>query len=674
MKRWHCRWLFAGGLAASMIFIFAAGSPAQLFRLGEWKGVYETVTEYQRRDTKTGSSRSATQDVLSENRLSLRNVGASIYDPRLITLSLGGTFGLSQEWLRTDGDSASHQGRLWGYDFFTSILPEKAFSLNLFANRNQSLLSGGLVGRTEVQTENRGATLFARRLYIPSTLTFRQELRDEESRSNSTIARRRDRRNVLTYQGVRGWIDSEMDLRYEFVDYSDEVFSDLSYQSHEGNLYYSLDFGPELNRRWDSRLRSFTRTGLTELTTLNVDELLRIDHTERLRSDFRYSFLRTETLGGATTTHTGAASLRHRLYESLTTTLGLDGTIQTLQGGEKNTYRGRLDFAYTKRLPGKGRLTGGLGGTFQYEDNRFDVTETFLPQESHTAATPFALSIALRNPFVILSSVVVTKVAVGPLPIGCIVPPGPPTPLVLGRDFTLRTVADITNIVPIPCAGTTPGINPGDTIAVDYRVRVSSSLTFATATWHFNLSADYRWIRPYFLHEQTDQMLLSGRDGRFLDDRRSDTIGTELRYDKQRLRASLVGEAQRFTSQRLSFDTLRSRQFLSFNILPDLTLTLNSEQAFTDFTNPERQQTQTLTGRATVTYAPNPNLFTEAFAGIRHLSDTLAPNERITKAGVRVRWFFRRVEISPTLEFIDWRRGNTDAKDYRVGLHIIRRF
>jgi hypothetical protein len=653
-----------------MTFFFAAVGAAQVFRLGEWEGAYESGLEYNQQDTKTGGAQaSRLQSVLSENRLTLRNVGAHIYDPRLITFSAGGTFGLSQDWLTTDGARDSSQGTLLGYDLFASILPEKSLSMNLFANRNQSVLSGGLPGRNEVVTENRGATLFARRLPIPSILTFRQETQDQESQSAGTVARRSERRNVLTYEGERGWIDSEMWLRYEFVDLADEIVPNLGYQSHEGSLYYSLDFGSELNRRWDSRIRLFTRTGLTDLTTLTVDELLRIDHTERLQTNYRYFLMRVDTTGGATMSHTANFNLRHRLYESLTTNFDLDGIIQTLPGGERNQYRGRLDFVYTKRIPWDGRLHIGLGGGLQYEDSRFRGTETLIAQETHTAATPFALPIALNNPFVI-EVVSVTKTS-GVNCNGAAMP----TLLVAGEDYTLNPVGDLTEIVPISCTAPAAirGINPGDTIAVDYRIRVSPSLSFLTIPWHFNLSVDYGWIRPYFAHEQTSQSLLSGRGGQFLDDSSSDTLGTELRYDGQRLRARFTGEGRWFTSRRIAYDMVRSNQFLGYNISSDLTLTLSADQAWFSFSRPERE-TQTFGGRATLSYALNASLFADAFAGIRALTDSSLPRERITETGLRVRWMYRRVEVLPSIEFFDRRRGDTDTKDFRATLRMIRRF
>ena len=675
-RRSKAGWLRAGSLVVgiTLVLLGTAQAAAQVFRLGTWEGTLDGVTDFARQDTKTGGSQRARLESLrNDDRLTLRNSGAYLYDPGLRTLSLGGTFGFSQEEFKTESGSASRQGTLSGYDVFMGILSEQPFALNLFANRSQSFVSRELAGRSEVVTENRGGTLFARRVYIPSSLAFRQELHEETSRTGDIEAHRENQRRIVTYEGQRGWTDSETDLRYEFIDDADRVFPRLSYRSHEGSLNYSLDFGSELNWRWDSRLRHFIRTGVADVTTSTVDELLRIDHTERLRTEYRYFLTRTESLAVATTTHTGAATLLYRLYESLTSTAGADAIVQMLPAGQKDAFRGRLDFAYAKRLPWEGRLTAGLGGSLQYEDDRFMAVETGVPQETHTAATPFALPIPLANSTVIASSVVITKTAVGPLPPGCIAPPGPPTPLVLGQDYTLRTVGDITEVVPIPCAGVIPGINPGDTIAVDYRFETAPSRTFTTATWRADVSVDYRWVRPYFIHEQTDQSLLSGRDGRFLDDQQSDTLGIEFRYDGVRLRGSLLAEVRRFESTRVTFNSVRSAQSLGFSILPELVLSLSADEARIDYENPKRQ-TQTLTGRVTLTHALGTSLFTEATAGIRILDDTLIPKEQTTEAALKVRWLYRKLEVSPRLEFFDRQRGDTVTKEYRAMLFTSRRF
>ncbi len=668
------RWSCALATAGIVFFFVATSASAQVFQLGRWDGALEAVTEFSRQNTKTtGQGSSRFDDLRAEELLTLRNTGGYFFDPRLATLTLGGTFGLDQERFSSDGTSESRSGTLWGYEAALDVLSESPYSLNVFANRNQTINNQVFGGRTELTQESEGARLYAKEIYIPSTLSFRRENLNNETRTGTVIARQDETRNVVTYQGNRGWENSEASLNYEFIDLSDHVFPDLGYHSHDGNLYYSLDFGPELNRRWDSRMRFFSRTGTTKLTTATVDEALRIDHTERLQSNYRYSFLWTETAGGATTTHIAAFDLRHRLYESLTTTFGLQTTIAMLPNGERDTYESRLDLAYQKRLPGDGRLNIGIGGGLQYTDNHFQTQESFVPQEAHTAATPFALPILLGNPFVDVTSIVVTKTAVGPLPAGCIPPPGPPTPLVAGRDYTVRTTGDTTEIDPLPCSGATPGINPGDTIAVDYRFAVPTSLVYTTDTWRANVSVDYRWIRPYLIVEGYDQNRVSGQDGRFLDDVRSETAGLELRSDGQRLRASILGEAQSYTSHRVAYDAVRSNQFLGFTILPELTLTVTASEAWFDYSLP-RRRTQTLDGRATLSYVFGASLIADAFAELRYFKDTLAPTERTIESGVRVRWMFRKIEVDPTLELFDIHRGDTTTRDFRAMLHIIRRF
>ncbi len=328
-------------------------------------------------------------------------------------------------------------------------------------------------GASEIETENRGVTVEARWLPVPSTLTVRQELIRRGVDLQGVVGRRDETRTYVTYDGFRGFVNAELDLRYEFLNLDDHVFSSLSYQSHEGVFGYSLDFGPEETWHWDSRLRGYTRYGgsyqgvaSTDLTTLLADESLRIDHTDTFQSNYRYLYVSTDTYGGRADTHTGTLGLRHQLYESLLTIGTAEGIYQDLEQGTKDVASTRVDLFYTKRLPGGGRLRAGLGGSFAYEDDRFEeAAEAFVPQEIHAVATPFALPLRLRNSFVITSSITVTKTALGPLPVGCLPTPGPPIPLVLGQDYTVRTVGSITEIVPVPCSTSSVGINPGDTIA-----------------------------------------------------------------------------------------------------------------------------------------------------------------------------------------------------------------
>jgi hypothetical protein len=651
--------------------------------MGPWQGELEGIVEYDREDTRSGGApRVRFESTEAQEVLTLRNPTIHVYDPRFLTLSVEGSFGLAQERITdTNGELGGFRnGTLWGYDLLAHALAEQPLSLKLFANRTQTRVPLGRPGRSEFESESRGATLEARYLPLPSWLTVRQEHLDETSRAEGILGRREEDRTILTYEGQRGFTDAELDLRYEFVDLDDRVFPTLGYQSHEGAVNGSLDFGPESTWRWDSRARAYRRQGgsfrgiaSTDLTTWLVDESLRIDHTERLQTRYRYLFTAVDTPGGHADTHTATVALGHQLYESLRTTATAEGIHQELPEGARDVASGRLDLAYVKRLPRGGRLTSGLGGVVEYEDDRFQGPESFAPQETHTAATPFALPIALRNPFVIEATVTVSKIALGPVPVGCLPPPGPPTPLVLGQDFTLRTVGAVTEIVPVPCSPTTVGINPGDTIAVDYGFQVSPALAFVTLGWRADLALDYGWVRLFAAHDQSDQTRVSGRDSRFLDDQRIELAGAELRYDGAPHRASLLGEARRYSSTRLSYDTLRLSQSATVGLWQDLTLSLVTDQAWDDYRSQDRRSFRAA-GRATLSYLLDTGLLAELTAGAQYLDDTLFPTEEVREARLRVRWRIRKLEVNPTVEYFDRRRGDTDTREFRATLQVIRRF
>lgn len=660
--------LLVWALSLLIISFSSSESPAQIFGLGEWSGAYESTTQYIRSESGGGDFYS--QNLALQNRLKVGNHGAYILDPELITFSFGGTFGLSQDWFSSSFDESSQRGTLWGYDFVADILRDRAFALNLFANRDQDRVLGGLAGPLKSMFERRGVKFFAREVYLPFTLTFRQEFQDQESGSGPSRARRGQRQNILTYEGERGWLDSEMAVRYEFIDNKDVTFSNLSYKSHEGSLYYSLDFGPELNRRWDSRVRLLNRQGNYTLTSLNLSESLFIRHTDRFWTDYLYSFQRVTGTSGNLTNHIGAFNLTHRLYESLTTRLSLDGSMQKFAGGERDDFRSRLTMAYTKKVPGDGRLNIDLNAGFEYTNSRFPTRQNFVPQEFHTAQPisgfpSLAANIRLANPFVILGPTAAQRPVVRKIVPACGI-------LIEGIDYTLTTFVDFTEIVPNPGAGCS-GINPGDQIEVEYNYEVSQSLAYTTVPWRIGISVDYGWIRPFYYHEQTHQTALSGRDTQFLDNHRADGLGTELRYDGNLMTASLSAEVERYTSSRQAYNAFRSSQGFAYRFTPELTFTLRTEESFYSYSRPDRER-RLITGRATLAYQFGGELSADAFAAFRDLNDTTEPKERIAEAGVRVRWTFRSVEVLPSFRLIDRRRGAFDNRDYEMVLRLIRRF
>jgi hypothetical protein len=133
---------------------------AQGITMAPWQGELEGTIEYDREDSKTkGSPTARFENTVAQEVFTLRNPAVHVYDPRLLTLSLEGSFGLFQERLtETDGEVGDfHHGTLLGYDLSAHILQNGPLSLRLFANRTDSHLPLGRPGASEIKTENRGA-------------------------------------------------------------------------------------------------------------------------------------------------------------------------------------------------------------------------------------------------------------------------------------------------------------------------------------------------------------------------------------------------------------------------------------------------------------------------------------------------------------------------------------
>ena len=633
--------------------------------------------EHDRQDLKSDGTPGPTfQKFRLDERAAVRNAGSYIFDPRLISSNAGITVGLVQERNEFGGTASTRLGTLLGYSFDSAILPEKPYSLFLFANRSQNVITQPFGGRSDLTAENRGATLWLRELLLQSTMTFsgRQEVAREDTTVAGQTVRRDERRTVGSFDLTRGFEVADLSARYEFTDLEDRANRIGSFRAHEGSLFYSRDFGEDLNKRWDSRVRFFDRSGFAKSTFLDVDESLRIDHAENLFTDYRYLLSRVTGIGGTTTTHTGIARVQHQLYRNLTTRLQADARFQSLPGGQRDVYGGQVDLAYQRGIPWGGRATVGLGGRFQLEDQRFRTTETFVPQESHTAATPFAVPIPLNNAFVLAANVVVTKTAFGPVPPFCLpAPPGPPTPLAPGRDYTLQVVGNTTQIVPLPCSPGVPGINPGDTIAVDYRFEVSPSLLFATQSWYTNLGVDFNWIALSYTHDQTDQHVLSGRDGRFLEGRRSDRARLDLRREGERWRAQAGAEFEHTDATRLSFTSWRFNQFLSYRLVWNLNVSVSASEAFFQFSRPARTS-ETYVARGDLEWNPLPGLLITGFAGLHVLRDSQIPMETFREAGVQARFSWGRLDVTPSYTFNTRERGTSESTEHRFLFRLIRRF
>ncbi len=674
MKRWRAsaagtRAIALGFAGAALVLCMATRTHAQArWGLGRWQGDGIFFLDWEKQDDKRSQSKYET--ILFQERLRLRNLGAFLVDPRFFRFNLGGSFGLSQE----EGIAASDNplrvgnGTLYDYAFDGVFLGDRPYPVTVFANRSESILTQGFGGRADVRFESRGGTFELREgsflerrgiRHFTSVLDVRQELLNEDSSVFGSPFLRDETRNVVRYGAHKGGESSDMDLRYELDDVSDPINLADNFQSHTVRAVHSLDFGARLNRRLDSVLYYFTRSGVGPSSYLSFDEGLRIDHSANLASNLRYDFSRSDSSVGVTTTNSGSASVRHQLYGHLTTTIDGRGLRQDFPNGAKTIYGGQAGAAYRRSLPGQGELSAQTYVGYQVDDNAFTSSRVDVVDEPH-AAPPLlgaGAGFTLANPFVMSDTVVVVDVRGGAR-----------LPTVLNLDYILTQEGSLTRVVPL--AGS-PVIRPDDPLEVSYAYSVDPGLEYSTATLSARTGIDYRWFGLSYQHVLSDQTRLSGAaTPQFLIDQNVDDFSLELRHQWNAVRGQSTVAYEIFNSTIVDSRSWRFSQLLSYQPRFDLNAQLSGDQDLIDYPN-ENRRSESYLVRATVDWLTPIGPSLAPFAGYRSYRDTGTQRDEILDFGVRLRWTFRNLEISQSFSWADYRRR---LNDVRAQLQITRRF
>jgi hypothetical protein len=640
-------------------------------RLGAWAGEVEMGYAGDRQQTRSdGIPVNDFEHRRLRERLGIRNQGFSVLDPRLVTGSLGLTFDVFRDRDSFDGTQTSRRGELTGYAFDSTFLADKPYNATLYANRNQNSLTQPFGGRTDVDYENRGVALRLREdsflrdwgmPYFSSTLRTYQEHVKETTTGLGQTFERDELRNVVAFDGHKGFETADLDLRYELNDLENLAFPAGSFQTRTGGVNYSQDFGPGLNRRWDSRLFYTDRTGLSPTTLLTADERVRIDHYRNLFTDYRYLGTRIETQVGTTDTHEGIFHVQHQLHRNLTTDARVSALRQEFPAGTRSNHAGQLDFTYQRSLPWEGRVFAHAGGRRQIDEVKASTSQINVVDEPHTAPAPLGAGAGflLDQPFVVVATIVVVDTQGG----GRVTA----TP---GVDYDVVQEGNLTRIVPLLGS---PRIQAGDPLAVSYTYEIDPSIKYSTDSAWLNAGADFRWIAFSVGHEQSDQTLLSGEDGRFLEDRRKDTAQLELRGFWATLQAQAGAAFTRYDSTRLAYTQQRFNQRVSFRALPNLLLALNAEESSTDYTLPERRSQAHSLGLTLDWLAPG-GWSTTTFVGRRVYKDSVLPEETIDEASFKARFVYGKLEIVSLVALNDRTRGTFETIDRRFDVKLIRRF
>ncbi len=638
--------------------------------LGRWEGDTTLLVNWETQHDKRTQDRYDT--LLFEERLRLRNTGAFIFDPRLLTLNLSGSFGAPQEMAlgHTDTSLRVGNGTLFDYAFEGLVLADTAYPTTLFATRSQTMLTQGFGGRSDLTFQSFGGTfdlhennfLEARGWRgLTATLDAREESLLENSSYFGSPFKRDETRQIVNAQAHRSGENSDLDLHYELNSVSDPLNPSNVFDSHTFRATHSLDFGPTLNRRLDSGLYSFIRSGASNGSYVSASEALHVDHHRDFSTNYRYDFSQSDSESGTTTTNTANATLLRRFYRNLSTTLGARGSLQNFPNGDKYLYGGEAGADYRRAIPGQGQLFADTHLGYEVDNNNF--TSSFVDEPDERQTVPIDVGtgagFTLTHPFVVIGSIVVVDLG----------PDGNSRfDTIVNRDYLVVAEGSRTRIVPLPDS---PVLRAGDQLSVSYTYTIAPSLEYSTFDTSIRTGLEFPWLSLSYEHMMSDQTRLSGTSApQFLIDQNADRFQLELRSRWKRLLAQSAVDYEILKSSIVDSNGLRFGQLLVYQINAGLVAELTADENFVDYPK-ENRSSESYLARASIDWTAFEGLSASPFIDYRSFHDSTVMSDVVVEAGMRLHWTYRSVDIFPTVTWTDYRNRMDGV---HAELRITRRF
>lgn len=636
--------------------VMAQGRAQEWVRLDplEW----EVISTFDGSREKVGEDVTA-YDIETETGVRLRQSGYSL-DPGIANFSFGAYPIFSQGRFRSSepGRDEDRDILFLNFDARVGLLEEAVtpVSFNGRASRNTGSLGTSLGSRSDFTTENRYVGLNWKNRYFPTTLSYSENLIEQEFRSGLTAAltERDDALQTVTLRGR----SSKMDLEIDHAWFTDNVDEDRNFTEDRALLSNFFRWGK--GSRLNSRIDYLDRRGFLAFERLAISEDARIQHTRTLSTSYLYRFQAVE-VETESTSHAGIFGLRHQLYQNLGTDLTIQVSHDDFSNGSEREYRPRLDFSYQKKIFWGGRFSADLGGGYGLVDRQSAGGLLDVRQESQSVDS--SLLVLLVQRFIDPATIVATD-ATGAIP------------LTEGTDYELIPVAD--NRTQLRILSSSPlfpaVIGPGNTILVSYEYEDLPSVKFSVIPFRYGANLDFGWIRLYHRTSGEDQNLISGDDESALTETKQSATGVEFKWSPGAGEATVGAEKRFFRSGDLETDTIAFTQSAFYPVLPSARLSFTATENFieTDITD-----TDLYTADLSLDWRPLRKLTITPRVGVWIREETREAGqlteERFLTGSLDVEWSFYKVDVRARYTH-DQRRGTITPRDEdRLVLTVVRR-
>lgn len=480
------------------------------FSLGmEVESVFEEV--------KTAGGKSTHEQLSLTPLIGLHRRG-SIYHPNLLTFDVSGEAGWS--WLddsvETAHSSASRDenGDLLRYLAQVTLLAGKPYNATFSASQDHTFRNYDSFTTYTVDTERYSG----RASWNLQNLTLNADAALRDERSTGINGTTELEETYVNFSGVHTRPRGQSTLTYRYSEFDTAV--NFGPTRNSTSQAVSLSDSEVFGRRRHIQ----TTTGLSysqyeyssqSTETVTASENVSVKHHPRLESYLAFNFSHSQMNPVKTDNLQGQAGTRHRLYESLTSTLEVHGNYDDNTGAVSESHNSRygvgLHEDYTKRLGEWGRLSISGAVVADHEDHESNGGILTILDEAHQLYLPTNPSyrpVYLNQPRVLQSTIQVRG------------PGGVPT--TVNVDYEVISVGDLTEIRLL--LGSVV-LHDGDPVTVNYQSESLYTASFEALNGSAQVRIDFlkyfgvygraNWLEnnaPDFALTQTLTDLVAGAD------------------------------------------------------------------------------------------------------------------------------------------------------------------
>jgi len=615
----------------------------------------------QEQKSKVGAGNSSSSEEIFEEAVRLETDG-SVYHPNLMEFSLAGLFGLLQEDFEDEFGqrkrSSSDDGDILEFDLEGRFFKKKDYPGTVYARRYRSLEPRPFLSSLETTTTNYGFVWQYVDDKMPTNLQFNHTdvLLDPLNTDEQDGEQQND--NLRFETSYRFTDNNVLSFTYEHRSVSEQPY-ELDYDSDELTLNHRWDFGSHHQHSLESELNYFDQRGTFDIERTRWREILRLTHTDSLRSWYQFEFLdRTQgSLSGVPpigeTSYLLTGTLEHRLYDSLISQLFAFGQRQEFDSGlDIDRWGIQPSIDYRKKNPW-GVLLATYMYRYQTEDRHGGGFVAEVLDERGTFVDPEP--VVLNNMNVIQSSIFIT--AEDRL-----------TTYRLNEDYRVRLNGDLTEIERVP----TGRIVDGETVLIDYTWAVAGDYTLDTAIHNFGIRQNFDFgLSPYYRYRRQNQDL-SPEDATGVEpeDLEAHIYGAEF----ERWRLHLLGEYEDHQSNINPFEAVRLAADYTQPVGQHGTLRLRTRWTDLDRSGDIDRRTKLFTIEGRYRQRIGEHLTVEGSVLYRTEDDSVSGDDEGLDADFSLEWIIRDTELRLTYEYGQYEDDFAENNNQTLFVQLKRKF